>query len=298
MRTAILVFALLLPGLASAQRALPADAPEQAVRRYKLGIELYRAKKYEAAAREFRVASKLYPTSPKLAYNLARCLERSSRYGEAVAAYERYLEIAPEADDRVQVEGFIAALLEELPELVLSSEPPGAEVQVDGNPVEGQTPLRVRIPPGAHLVRVALGPRATTKTIEITAGQNALFVELPGVEPEPAPTVVEEVEPAAEPGGIWPWATLGVGAVGLATRVAFTFVAVDEAEQRDAIGADTPEAREHHDAMNSANTVSLIGYGVGGLGVAAGVWLLFLDDPEATTQIAPGPGFVTVRGRF
>lgn len=298
LRHLLLLLALGVPGVCQAAGGLPDDAPPQAVQRYTIGVELYRAEKYEAAAREFRVAFKLYPKSTKLAYNLARCLERANRYGEAVDAYREYLELAPNADDRAEVEGSIAALTEELPELVLSSQPAGATVQIDGRPVEGTTPMRVRLSPGAHLLQVAIGARQAAKTVDIVAGQNALLLELPPA--AEATTATGSVEPASPPGSVWPWVAFGVGAAGVLTGVVFTVIAADEADQRDAIGEDTTAARDHHDAMNSANTLSLVGYGVGVAGVATGALLMVLDDPERSASISPavGPGFVAVRGRF
>ncbi len=103
----LLVSATWSPALAQ-KSALPADAPAQAQQRYRIAVELYRDKEYADAAREFRIAFKLYPSSPRLAYNLARCLERSDQPAEAVEIYRRYLELAPKAEDRAQVEGYIA----------------------------------------------------------------------------------------------------------------------------------------------------------------------------------------------
>lgn len=299
----LLVSTLSAPALA--ENALPADAPPQAEQRYRIGVELYRAKKYADAAREFRVAFKLYPRSPKLAYNLARCLERSNQPTEAVEAYRRYLALAPKADDRAQVEGYIAALLETLPELVVTSEPPGARVRLDGEAREGATPLSLRVPAGSHVVQVTLGERRANRTVEVKPRQkNVVLLELPkpsGPAPQVTPEpVVEQVETADEPTKPWPWVAFGVGAAGLATGVVFSVQALDARDARDAAHdeGDVPQSRAHHDEMNEANTLSLVGYGVGAVGLAAGAALLLWGGDDEPVSWTAGPGYTGVRGRF
>jgi tetratricopeptide (TPR) repeat protein len=82
---------------------------------------------YAGAAREFKVAQALAPDSAKLAYNLARSLERAGDVPGAIAAYRRYLEVSPQATDREDVTRVLAVLERESP-------PP------TGNGLEGQAP--------------------------------------------------------------------------------------------------------------------------------------------------------------
>lgn len=95
-------------------------------------MKLYKQGDYAGAAREFEVAARIVPGSARLTFNLARALERAKVYDDAIAAYGRYLELAPEADDRASVEATIAALsdlaAQRKPELPVRSEPPGATV--------------------------------------------------------------------------------------------------------------------------------------------------------------------------
>lgn len=104
---------LLLPSMATAQGLGP-DAPAAAQQRYDIGRQLYRDGDYAGAAREFKVALKLHET-PRLAYNLARSLERSDEIHHAIEAYETYLRLAPGAEDAQQVRATIAALREAHP---------------------------------------------------------------------------------------------------------------------------------------------------------------------------------------
>ncbi len=99
-------------GLASplGAQSLAGDVPAVAVGRYTLGRTLYRQKDFVGALREFMVARELAPKSASLTYNLARTFERLDRVTDAIRYYELYLELVPEADDRVQVVAVIAGL--------------------------------------------------------------------------------------------------------------------------------------------------------------------------------------------
>lgn len=94
----------------AAPRELEPGAPPLATQRYRTGIEMYLRGDFAGAAREFKVAQAVAPDSPKLAYNLARSLERAGDVPGAVAAYRRYLEVAPQAADRADVERVLAVL--------------------------------------------------------------------------------------------------------------------------------------------------------------------------------------------
>lgn len=72
-------------------------------------------------------------------------------------------------------------------ELVVESRPPSARVTVDGKD-QGVTPLKLRLPAGAHVLEVRIGtaePRVIPLMIK-TGIQTAQYIELP--EPAPAPS--------------------------------------------------------------------------------------------------------------
>ncbi len=56
---------------------LPADAPEAARMRYKVGRHLYKQSRFQEAAAEFEAGLAMHPTSSRLAYNLGRSRERT-----------------------------------------------------------------------------------------------------------------------------------------------------------------------------------------------------------------------------
>lgn len=90
--------------------SLEPGAPPLAEQRYQVGRELYAKDDIAGAAREFGTALALFPTSAKLAYNLARCEERLGRLGPAIEHYERYLELSPKAEDAESVRTLVGVL--------------------------------------------------------------------------------------------------------------------------------------------------------------------------------------------
>lgn len=73
-----------------------ADEQEIARDHYDRGAALYDATRYESALHEFETAYTQEPR-PALVFNIARCLDRLGRRTEAAAAYERFIENAPDA---------------------------------------------------------------------------------------------------------------------------------------------------------------------------------------------------------
>jgi tetratricopeptide (TPR) repeat protein len=138
----------------SVARAAEADPDTEIARRhYNAGTTLYDAEKYEDAVREFRAAQVAHP-SPALDFNVGRCLDRLERVGEAVAAYERYLQGAPDAKDAGEVRARVEALRARQ---------------------QASTPKSVQIP----VVTVTVGPsarRSLTPPAILAAGTLALAV--------------------------------------------------------------------------------------------------------------------------
>ena len=109
MRRAVLTACCLLaPGPVALAAPSPA-AQAEAAKYYDAGVTLFKAKDYQGAIVEFTKAYRIDP-SPTLVFNMARAFEEMKRFGPAKEFYERYLELAPDAKDRPQVEATIAAL--------------------------------------------------------------------------------------------------------------------------------------------------------------------------------------------
>src|SRR4051794_33581109 len=67
---------------------------------YDEGTSAYRAGDFERAVKAFEAASKL-SADPVYLYNLGQALRRTGRARDALNAYQRYLQAAPDAPNRV-----------------------------------------------------------------------------------------------------------------------------------------------------------------------------------------------------
>jgi len=178
------------------------------------------------------------------------------------------------------------------------------------------------------------GQAAVTIKLEVDASAPPPIAAAPATTgPAPAPlSVTPTSEPPRDTGSsgangmrIGSYVGFGVGAVGLALGTVFVLKsasnrsdadqATTELEQtyrcsatggRPACDADVPEADRvaqlDKDARNS-KTIGIVGYVVGGLGVATGVTLFVLStrkDTSNTAYVAPyvGPGAFGLRGAF
>lgn len=103
---------LLLLAVAAPARG---DDHGDAAQHFKTGRELARAGDHRGAIAEFEAASRAVPV-PNVLYNLAHEYGTFGLAGSAddarraIASYRRYLELRPDAKDRAEVEGFVAAL--------------------------------------------------------------------------------------------------------------------------------------------------------------------------------------------
>jgi tetratricopeptide (TPR) repeat protein len=163
-------------GQPSATSAPPDGPPAQddatmaaARQHFEAGRNAYNAGDFPQAIREFKAAEALRP-SPILAYNIGLANEKLQRRKVAVRYYRRYLEGAPAAPNRAEVEGRITQLEREIasqpaqqpPEAVNENPPPppGSDPNVQpqttaqGDPYAGQnsTPPMTSAPP--HKKRV------------------------------------------------------------------------------------------------------------------------------------------------
>ena len=272
---------------AAEQRTLGPDAPEAAEVRYQAAFRHYRAGQYSEAAQEFLVAYQLHPL-PRLAFNLARSLERSGRPGEAIEAYEDYLRIAPEAEDRAEVQKVIVALRlvvdRGYPTLEITSTPKGLPVRIDGEPADGATPLTVRVKPGKHHVEVHLGERRAAAQAEVEAGQpNSLHLTLP------------EPGAGASRWGLWPWLAIGVGVVGAGVGIGFGVDAESKEDERED-ATSLKDAESLHEEAEQSQVIAWIGAGVAAVGLGTGLTLFLLDHGDVSVTV--GPGYATVGGRF
>lgn len=122
-RTLVALLLALAPlSLAWAQSPSADDqALAEAKRHFEAGKNAYTSGDYQTAIREFKAAEALRP-SALLAYNIGLANEKLGKRRVAVKYYRRYLEGAPGAPNRAEVEGRIASL-----ERDIAANPGGAQ---------------------------------------------------------------------------------------------------------------------------------------------------------------------------
>jgi tetratricopeptide (TPR) repeat protein len=197
-RLAAALAAALLAGAPAARAG--ADDVADAKARLREGAALYRAGRFRDAIAEFEAAYRLRPHGA-IHFNVAQCRERLGEWPGALRAWNDYLREVPDAKDRAAVRASIGRIEERLAAagvqaLLVYSDPPGAEVRVDGK-VRGATPLHLVLSPGTYalsLSREGYAPAVEDVTLPATPSR-AVEVVL-----RPASPAAVAAAPPAEPG--------------------------------------------------------------------------------------------------
>lgn len=164
---------------------------ERARAAYGAGQDAYGAGQYAAAEAHFAQADSLLP-SVQAKYWRAMSLDRLGNVGAAYEAFGQVL-AAPDKDqlgaDKLATAETRQRELSTAPATVeVTSNPPGAHVNVSGVDLSKPTPLPLKLAPGRHLLRVSL-EGYEPQEVEITA--------TPGAELKPNFELVPSANPAA-----------------------------------------------------------------------------------------------------
>lgn len=334
-----LCFGLL--ALAPALRAAEVPITEEARAHFSAGVSFLQdpdGARYEDAYREFSAA---YNASPswKILGNLGISAMKLERDGEAIDAFSKYLSQGGkeiDRDERSQVERDLKTLQAGVVYLTLTFEPQGATLIDERLPQSGGAvvnrfaalgaSMKLGVHPGHHRLTVELQgyDKAVWEVDAVAKQEQTHAFTLTLAQPAaPPPVVVAPVAavaptaPAEASGGgnglrVASYVALGVGAVGLGLGGVFALTAkghysdandmcptfpceltTDEAAKREQLGKDG----------DSAKTMSLVGFIVGGVGVAAGATLFVLSSGKKSQQglsVSPviGLGSAGVRGSF
>jgi hypothetical protein len=341
-----------MAGLTGERRALGqpnSEARAAAAALFEDGRRLMGEGKFAEACPKLAESQRVDPGMGTL-YQLSVCYEA---IGHTASAWVGFRDVAGQAltsglaDREKAARGKAAALEQKLMRLKISMVPgnagAGVEVKRDGavvSPALWGTPLP--LDPGPHKVS-ATGPgkEPWEITVQLEQPGGTVNVEVPQLlekkagAPGPGPTVVVPVPgptgpldgaavplplPPEEGGSRRPWqlplgiAATVVGAGGLATGVAFGFMAKSTFDQSNSTGGcsaqtskctSTVGLNERTDAVNKGNTGT--GIFVAGAVVAAGGIVLWITAPsshKATVggvslpQIGLGPNGVSLRGSF
>lgn len=308
---------------------------DQARARFQAGVQLLQdpdGARYEEAYEEFKAA---YADSPswKILGNLALCAMKLERDGEAIDALERSL-----AEGRGQMEPEEAAqqesdlkLLRDRAARVTIRSPAGTvlldeRVTVSGSviknqyrvPESGELVLLVR--PGSHRVTAQWsgGPEIEEATL---ASGGAAELELKPkaafpAQTEPSPASAPPAEEAHGRSKVPAYVSLGVGAAGVIVGGVFLGLHVSSSGQANQAFTDCEQSgncdqsdADRIDQLDgdaaTQGTISIIGFGVGAVGIGAGIALLLLPEkkeapPAAGLRVRPYASAHTfgIRGQF
>lgn len=284
-------------GRAAAPEAAAEDPSRVAARRaYEKGVEYFRQKRFGDAVREFNKAYRLDP-NPVLVFNMARAFEELKDYGPAIEFYRKYLAMAPQAEDRRQVEETIRTLeilrrrseAEARVPLTVVSTPDGAQVLIDGRPA-GVTPLKTEIAAGTHFLSIEKDGFARS-SFEIEAKPDA------PVRREVQLVPAAERGPGERPDRTWAWVAVGAGGALIAGGAIAGAQALKKHEKINDIIEGRAEADEaEFDALRDEGArFALIADGLyvaGAASLVTGVVLFLMGDDEPSTRatVRPGPG--------
>ena len=148
---------------------------ERARAAYTAGQDAYAAGRFAAAEENFALADSLVP-AVQAKYWRAMSLDQLGNVPGALAAFERVL-TSPDkaqlgADKVAHAEARQRALASVPADLVVSTVPPGARVNVSGVDLSATTPVTLRLAPGRHVVRVVLdGYEPQQIELNVTPGE-------------------------------------------------------------------------------------------------------------------------------
>jgi tetratricopeptide (TPR) repeat protein len=282
---------------------------EEARRHFSLGVSFIQdpdGARYEEAYQEFKTA---YAASPswKILGNLGIAAFKLERDGEAIEAFEKYLAEGADqidAEERAQFERDLQTLQSVVVRLKLQSAPPGASIIDERIPASGPPILNrygalgqateLGLHPGHHRITAKLAGHADA-VVELDLVPGQTYERILELKPE-APPVAVASSPPVERGGsgnglrVASYAALGVGVVGLGVGTVFGLKAKSEYDQGNDLCPSFPcqltsqqaSAREAHgEDGNSAKALSLVGFIVGGAGLATGATLFLLSGKKA-----------------
>lgn len=307
-----LAFACLLCVSLFAASALGENAAAR--KAFESGAQAYREGRYQDAVQFFLQAYE-EDRKPALIYNAAQAYEKAGDTPNALRSYRRFLRLAPDADDRptveLRVKNLEARLREQgVQQVSVFSTPEGASVELDGKPA-GKTPWSAEISPGRHVIVLRYeGLPDVTKEfmlaadrsleLDVALGKGSATPARAAEPPAPSAPPARGPEPAGDQAsrrvGPVTWAAFGVGVVGLGAGLGFELMrASADQDARDA--ATQVEHREHYDTMKNRQTTARILTAVGGVGVAAGGVLLYLDLTRKPAKTAHRPRVEVACGR-
>jgi hypothetical protein len=274
--------------------------------------------KYEEAYGEFKAAYQISP-SWKILGNLGIAAFKLERDGEALAAFEKYLADGGQeidAEERAQFERDAQTLRASMVRLKLSSDPPGAVISDERQPQSGggirnrysalRAPTELGVRAGHHRFTASLAGRPDVVwEVDLQPGQTVEHVfTFQAAQAAPGPSSSSSGAAPVDAGPpdqgentlrTLSYVALGVGVVGLGAGTLFAVQAKGKYDDANEFCPSFPcdltrsQANERQDAIDEGDgkkTLSIVGFAVGGVGLATGATLFLLSGrkPEQAAQ--------------
>jgi tetratricopeptide (TPR) repeat protein len=267
----------------TAAAAEPSDVQRETAREaYTRGQALFVEKKFAEAKAAFEQAYAAVP-NPVVLLSIAESDVRLGNLEAALGTFQRYLAERPDAPDRAEVEQKIADLTATPAILVLSSEPAGAVIVLDGRNTGKVTPAEIETPRGEHSVELSIAghQKVVTPVTARIGARHELHVTL---QPEPpAPVAPEPLAPPPEVDGSPTtalWITGVVGAAGLVTGTVLGFMVL--AERSDFDAAPTADSADRGERLALFTDVA---FGVGAMALLTGA-VIYLTAGDSVEDAA------------
>ena len=295
---------------AMAQPAAPTAAQRTRARElYGEGQRQFAAHAYAESLAAFEGAYAQVP-NPVVLLGVASSQEQLGQRAEARVTLERYLRERPDAPDRADVLGRIAALpapaAPTTGTIRVACTPAGAAIEVDGV-VAGVSPAEFSVPVGAHTLSLNLEGYATvTRSVTIEPGATVdISVELVAATDvasvdsmsedaafgDDAAESSDETTPTETPVSTDPsagvWVTTAIAGVALVTGTIFGFLALSRQSDFD--------ARPTAGAANEGEAFALVADLSFGVAAAAGITAIVLYATERPAPAADAPATASLR---
>ncbi|KYF84504.1 hypothetical protein BE17_53030 [Sorangium cellulosum] len=162
------------PGEQADEATRSEEAKEEARARFDKGLALMDQGAWAAAAAEFTVSRRLYPTR-NATFHAAHCLRRLQRYDEALEMYEALLREFPKPpqDQKSSAQSALDELRALVGTVEITGAKPGASIVIDGRDRGDYPPVNpIRVAAGAHMVRILKDGYAPFETrVEVAGGR-------------------------------------------------------------------------------------------------------------------------------
>ncbi|HEX2676770.1 MAG TPA: PEGA domain-containing protein [Polyangiales bacterium] len=287
------------------------EAKEKARAAYGRGQAAFAAGNYQESKNAFQEAFGAVP-NPIVLLSIAESQAKLGELSDSVTTLQKYLELRSDAPDRADIEAKIKSLNATPAQVAVTTDPPGAVLDLDGMPTHKKSPATIEMSPGEHSIDYTLrGYDPGTAKLTVQPGEKqglhlpltkaekpppvtyapVAAAPVPKAEAEPtpseAPVTAEELEgpqePAANSGRPTTalWITGGIGVAGLITGSVFGMLAVKEHSNFN----DHPTEA----SANKGERLALfadVGFGVGVMAIAtcAVLYLTSDDAPSATAS--------------